>query len=233
LVVLIVVAVLLWGANYFFTTYTIQQVYVEGNYHYTREEIQDMVIKDALDRNSFFLSRKYNNKVVDNIPFVDALTVEVLSPDTIKISVYEKALAGYVRYMDTNMYFDKDGYIVENSSVKTSGVPQIIGLKFDYAVLGQRLPVENTSVFADTLEIKNLLNKYELPTEKIRFKENGEITLYFGDVKVNLGNEKNRLEDKIMLLPVLLKELEGKSGTLQMETYDEDHGRYSFKPENL
>ena len=33
-----------------------------------------------------------------------------------------------------------------------------------------------------------------------------------------------------MILPGFLPELEGKSGTLQMQTFDEDSGKYTFKP---
>ena len=45
-----------------------------------------------------------------------------------------------------------------------------------------------------------------------------------------LGNDPATLEDKLMLLPGLLASLEGKSGTLQMQSYDADRGKYVFKP---
>jgi hypothetical protein len=57
------------------------------------------------------------------------------------------------------------------------------------------------------------------------------VTVYFGDVKVSLGAVDDTAEDKIMLLPVFLPDLEGKSGTLQMETYDDNGGKYTFKPD--
>lgn len=50
---------------------------------------------------------------------MDVMNVSILAPDTIKITVYEKALAGYVKYLDTYMYFDKDGYVVESSGIRT------------------------------------------------------------------------------------------------------------------
>jgi len=50
-------------------------------------------------------------------------------------------------------------------------------------------------------------------------------------VKVALGGDRATLEDNLMLLPNLLQQLAGKSGTLQMQTYDEDSGKYTFKPE--
>jgi cell division protein FtsQ len=112
-----------------------------------------------LGDNSLYLSFKYKNKDITDIPFVDVMNVDILSPDTIKITVYEKALAGYVSYMDNCMYFDKDGYVVESSTIKTAGVPQITGLTFDHVVLGEPLISGNTEIFNEILEVTKLLNK--------------------------------------------------------------------------
>lgn len=227
----VLAAVALGGGYYISSTYTVRTVYVEGNVHYTEEEIRQIVMDGVLGDNSLYLSLKYRNKGVEGIPFVDVMDVSVLAPDTIKITVYEKVLTGYVRYLGTYMYFDKDGYVVESSGVRTAGVPQITGLEFDHLVLGEALPVENPEVFDSILKVTKLLQKYELSSEKIYFGRGGEITLYFGEVKVTLGNEPSHLEDKLMLLPELLPSLEGKSGSLQMQTYDEGGGKYTFKPD--
>lgn len=231
LIVLGLAAVILAAGGYVLSTYTIETVYVEGNYHYTEEEIKSFVMEGPLGNNSLYLSLKYKKRGVENIPFVDVMDVAILAPDTIKITVYEKALAGYIKYMDTYMYFDKDGYVVENSSVVTVGVPQIAGLSFDYAVLGEPLPVENAEIFSSILTITKLLKKYDLPAEKIYFQTSGEVTIYFDNVRVALGNETARLEDKLMLLPDFLTELSGKSGVLQMENYEASNGQYTFKPD--
>ncbi len=231
LILLMLLIVILAGCRYVLSIYTIENVYVEGNYHYSEEEIKSFVMEGPMGNNSLYLSLKYKKKGVENIPFVDVMDVAILAPDTIKITVYEKALAGYIKYMDTYMYFDKDGYVVENSSVMTVGVPQITGLSFDYAILGEPLPVENKEIFNDILTITKLLTKYDLTAEKIYFHTSGEVTIYFGDVRVALGNETSRLEDKLMLLPEFITELSGKSGVLQMENYDTSNGKYTFKPD--
>lgn len=231
LVWLTILAAVLGMGYYVLDTYTIRTVYVEGNVHYTEEEIKQFVMDGILGDNSLYLSMKYKNKGVENIPFVDVMDVSILSPDTIKITVYEKALAGYIKYLNTYMYFDKDGYVVENSSVKTVGVPQITGLEFNHVVLGEMLPVQDATVFNEILEITKLLNKYTLLADKIYFHAAGDVTIYFGDIKVALGNDSVMLEDKIMLLPDFLNQLQGKSGTLQMEKYDEGNGRFTFKPD--
>ena len=227
--VMILIAAALWAGNYVLSKYHVENVYVDGNLHYSDDEIKEMIMGGVLGDNSLYLSYKYKNWEAKNIPFIDAVTVENLSPETIKITVYEKALAGYIKYLDAFMYFDKDGYLIENSSVRTAGIPQITGLSFSYAVLGQPLPVEDERVFGDILTITKLLKKYEISADKIQF-ENGNVTLHFGDVKIALGNERSRLEDKIMNLPKFLDDLKGRKGVLHMETYNDTRGNYVFKP---
>ena len=232
LIFLMFVAAILGVGFYLLNQYNITTVYVEGNLHYSTEEIQNMVMEGPLGNNSLYLNFKYKDKGVEDIPFVDVMDVDILAPDTIKITVYEKSLAGYVEFMDTYMYFDKDGYVTESSNVKTMGVPQITGLSFDYVVLGERLPVEDETLFESIMSITKLLGKYELIVEKINYKSNSDITLIFDNIKVALGSNE-KLEEKIMDLPVFLKELQGKSGTLRMENYSEDEKMVVFEGDNL
>ena len=65
------------------------------------------------------------------------------------------------------MYFDKDGYVVESSGIRTQGIPQITGLSFDHIVLGEQLPVEDPQVFARIMDLTKLLNKYSKAANKI------------------------------------------------------------------
>ena len=227
------IAVVFGVGCYVVSTYTVTTVYVEGNEHYTEEEIKEIVMEGPLGKNSLYLSMKYKNKGIQGIPFVDVMDVSILAPDTVRITVYEKVLTGYVKHLGTYMYFDKDGYVVESSSERTAGVPQVTGLEFSHVVLGEPLPVENPEVFVDILNITKLLEKYELDAEKIYFQSSGDITVYFGDVKVSLGSDRAVLEDKLMLLPELLPSLEGRKGTLQMESYNEGGGRYTFQPDEV
>ncbi|MCM1100836.1 MAG: FtsQ-type POTRA domain-containing protein [Clostridium sp.] len=217
---------------YVWDTHTVRTVFVEGNVHYSEEEIKALVMDGVFGNNSLYLSMKYKNRGIEDVPFLDAMDVNILSPDTIRITVYEKALAGYVKCMGTYVYFDKDGYAVESSTIRTAGVPQVTGLDFDHMVLGQPLPVEEEyrEVFGTILDITKLLNKYELTADRIFFHSDSEITVYFGEVKVALGDETDRLEDKIVRLSRMLPGLSGRKGTLQMETYNEK-GDYTFKPE--
>ncbi len=228
---LTLIAVFLGIVYYLVSTYTIKNVYVEGNLHYTDEEIREIVMEGPLGNNSLYLSLKYRNEGIEDVPFVDVMNVEILSPDTIKIMVYEKALAGYIEFMDNYLYFDRDGYVVENSSIRTEGIPRIVGLDFEYVVLGEKLPVKNESIFTNVMNITKLLAKYELTADEIFFASESDVIVFFGDIKVVLGNTK-KLEEKIMNLPTFLSNLVGKSGTLNMENYTEDFGVAIFEQDS-
>ncbi len=232
IIILLAVTALLLGLIYYFLlTHTIKTVYVEGNLHYTKEEIQDMVMEGSLAGNSLYLSFLYKDKQITDIPFIATMSVQVLSPDTIKIVVYEKSLAGYVEYLGRYMYFDKEGTVVEISDIKTAGVPQITGISFDHVVLNKPLPVEDSNIFYKILTVTKTLTKYELTADRIYFNSQNEMTLYFGTVKVVFGTD-NLLDEKIMLLQSLLPELEGKSGSLNLQNYDENTGSIPFKPDS-
>lgn len=207
--------------------YTVKTITVEGNVHYTNDEIVEMVIKNEWDRNSIYLSLKYKNKGIKGIPFIEKMSVDILAPDAINIIVYEKAVAGYIEYLGKYMYFDKDGIIVETSDVKTEGVPQITGLQFDYVVLHESLPVENEEIFQSILDITQLLAKYEISVDRIYFDKNNQMILYFENIRVRLGDISN-IDDKIVRLKAILPELEGQKGVLRMENYEEGTKNITF-----
>ena len=232
LILLGIVALILGAVYYVISTYSIKTVYVEGNVHYTEEEIKEIVMEGPLGTNSLYLSVKYKNKGVENVPFVDVMDVSILAPDTIKITVYEKSLAGYIEFMDSYMYFDRDGYIVETSNVKTVGVPWIVGLDFDHVVLGEKIPVEDDTIFASIMNITNLLDEFSLGADKIYFQSNMEVVVFFEDIRVMLG-DASHLEEKIMVLPTFLEELTGKKGTLRMEEYTREGDVTVFEVEEV
>lgn len=215
---------------YIVKNYTVTTVYVEGNVHYTNEEIMETVMEGRYGNNSLFLSMKYKDKSIVGIPFVEKMDITVLDPHTIKIEVYEKAVAGYVEYLERYLYFDKDGIVVESSNEKTRGIPMVTGLSFDHVILYEPLPVENNEIFKEILSITQLVSKYSLSIDRIYFGSNSSLTLYFNEVRVALGSGGN-LEEKIIELQYMLPELEEKSGTLRMESYTEDTRTITFEPD--
>lgn len=210
--------------------FTVKTVVVEGNVHYTDEEIQEMVMGDRLGHNSIYLSMKYHDKQIKDVPFVETMDVTIVSADSVKITVYEKTMAGFVEYMGQYFYFDKDGTVVESSTVKTMGVPQIKGLQFDHIVLLEKLPVDDDTIFNHILDISQLLEKYGISAEQIYFDKDYQITLYFGQAKIKLGSTEY-IDEKIMKLKMILPSIEEKKGTLRMENYSSDSSNVTFELE--
>ena len=227
-VLLTLLVALIVSYLYIINHYTVTTVHVEGNIHYTNEEIMEMVMGGPYGNNSLFLSLKYRDKGIDDVPFIQTMDVTIEEKDTIRITVYEKALAGYVTYLGRYVYFDKDGIVVETSTEKTEGIPQVTGLKFDHVVLHEALPVEKPEIFAEILSITQQLDKYSMIVDKIYFDADYQVTLLFGDARVALGNDIY-IEEKIMKLKYILPDLLGKSGLLDMREYSEDTRSYSFE----
>ena len=228
--VMLLVMILILGAavSWVLEHYHVESVYVEGNMHYSSEEIIRMVTDQPLGDNSLFLSLKYRDKGIEGIPFIQSMEVKVLAPDTVKIVVYEKTIAGFVEYLDGFMYFDRDGIVVEAAEARTLGIPEITGISFDHVVLYEPLPVENPSIFQDILDMTQMLSKYEIMADQIYFDSTNQMTLYFGEVRAKLGSDEN-IEEKIARLKQILPAAEGKKGVFRLENYSGSGENVSFE----
>lgn len=135
--VLIVLPLLL-----FTYSFTIKQVEIVGAEHYNEDQIKAFVFNTKLDSNSLYLFLKYNFIERPKFPFIERIDVKLIKPDHIRLSVYEKMVAGCVEMMGEYFYFDKDGIIVESSANKLDNVPLIKGLKFNQIILHEKLSIQ-------------------------------------------------------------------------------------------
>lgn len=227
-VFLFLLLIVVGGYLYIINQYKVTTVHVEGSVHYTNEEIIEMVMGGRFGDNSLFLSLKYRDKGIEDVPFIETMDVTIEAKDTIRITVYEKVLAGYIKYLGRYVYFDKDGIVVETSEEETAGIPQVTGLTFDHVILHEPLPVDKPALFDEILNISQQLAKYSLSADRIYFDSVNDVTLYFGNVKIALGENKD-IDEKIMKLQYILPDLLGKSGTLNMREFSEDTKTYSFE----
>ena len=208
--------------------FQIREVTVTGNEYYTREEIADLVLQNAHSHNTLYLYLHFKYQEHPEIPFVDTFEVKINSPRSMTIRVYEKGIVGYVRYLGKNVYFDKDGIVVESTNELMEGVPMISGLTFDQLTMYQPLNVSEPEIFGTILSITQLLTKYELNPDEIRFGSDEELYLQMKDVKVALG-KGDHLDEKVARLKQLEADLEDKSGTLHMESYTDESTHISLE----
>ncbi len=194
-------------------------IHVNGADFYTEQELADFIFETPLEKNVLYAW--LNNRFGDakTIPFVAGYTVEFNGLGEVTVSVYEKKVVGYIDYMGSHMYFDKDGTVVESSSQVREGIPLITGLSFDYIVLYKKLPVESETAFTEILNLTQLISKYDLSVDKIHFDNRFHATLYMGGVRVRLGG-KDSMEDKIAELHGMMAVLENDAGELSLADYD-------------
>ncbi len=231
MIITVGITVILIAAGYFVNkTYTVRNVYVDGNVHYTDQEIANIVTSGKLGKSTIYLFFKYRNKEINDVPFIETMNIAIEKPDTIRVTVYEKSLAGYVEYLGRYMYFDKDGVVAEVSDKAISGIPEVDGLKFDHVVLYEQLPVSDKKIFSEILSITHLLSKYQLNADKIYFDDKYDVKLYFGGVEVDLGQGSD-IDDKVTVLPEILEKLKGKEGILDLTEY-KDGDTITFTSEN-
>lgn len=208
----------------------IRQITVSGNHRYTDQEIIDRIFPGKADTNAVYAYGKDQVKEHIQIPFVEDYSLVFHSPFDVEVIVHEKSIVGYVSYMSSCMYFDKDGIIVESTNEEVEGIPQIVGLKYGQIVLHKPIPVEDSDIFREILDLTQLLSSHELDVERVEFDRRGDATLYMKDLEVFLGNSAN-IAGKILGLSNMLPELEGLSGILYLDTYDpaSSNTAYTFK----
>ena len=228
IVVLAALAVLFILGLSFAGVFRVRQVTVTGNAYYTKEEVVDLLLDEGSLQNTLLVYLRYKYQEHPEIPFIDDFEVTMDSWQSLKIRVYETNMVGYVRYLGQDVYFDKDGIVVESSTQELEGIPQISGVTFDSLAIHQPLSVEDPTIFDTILSITKLLTKYDLDPDEIRFGAGGELFLQLGDVKVALGTGEN-LDEKISRLKQLEGDLKDKSGTLHMENYTDETTHISLE----
>lgn len=227
---LVLLVLVLIAAGIILTQFQIETIQVTGNVHYTEEEMKDIVMENGYIDNSLILYIKNKWKPIEDIPFIEKLDIEYISPHVITITVYEKSIAGCISYMNRYVYFDKDGRVLDTSVERLEDIPCISGMSFDSVVLYEKLPIDDESKFSLILNMTQLITKYELQVDDVRFTATDEVIIYFDGIKVLMGTGEN-IQEKMVDLGSILESLGDKKGTLDMREFTREKGNASFQPE--
>lgn len=204
----------------FFLTFHAEHISISGNEYYTEEEMKDMLFESPFDYNTILFYIKYRYIGIKEIPFVQKITVKRDGRNGLKIKIYEKALVASVKYMGEYVYFDKEGTVLECSPKQIERIPNIAGLHFNGFVLYQPLEVQEKSIFEKILDLSQLLRRYKMSVDKIKFDENKEVKLECENIKIYLGKKEFYDEQIVALSEILPKAMEQKlKGVIHMENY--------------
>ena len=120
---------LLAGIIFFFTYYQVDEVQVMGSSHYSEKQIRKMVLRGPLASNSVLAPLLYTKQNTKDVPFIEGYTVTRLNRHTICVSVKEKDIVGCIPYLDSYIYFDRNGIFVEGSTERNEKIPFFDGIK--------------------------------------------------------------------------------------------------------
>ena len=216
------------GAVAYLSTFSVADIEVNGCVMSSEDEVKKAVMDNAYINNTLVMYLQNKIKPVKDVAFVAKMDVEYVSTNKISVDVYEKSVAGCIEYMESFVYFDKDGIVLETAKVRYDKIPNIKGLTVKSWEIGKELPVENKKRFNTILNITQLVDKYDLDIRGIEFTVDGEVVLRHDNIEIELGEGKN-LPIQLMNLGSILKELEGKSGVLYMKEFDSENSTASFK----
>ncbi len=225
--VLLAVLIIFISAFVYFSTFKIININVIGCSKVDEQVIIDTVRSRSYLNNTITLYFQNKIKPIGDIPFVAKIDIDYDSKNEITVTVYEKSVAGCVEYMDGYVYFDKDGIVLESSQEIIEGVPCIRGLNFKEWEMGKKLPIDNENKFKSILSITQLIDKYELDIDGIKFTAENEIVLMHNGITIELGKGDN-LAIQMMNLGSILENLEGMEGTLYMKDFDSNDSTASF-----
>ena len=206
---------------------------VKGNKAYTKEEVEALVFPEETDRSLLMILYREKTGKHRKIPFVISYQVEITGIDSCRVIVYENKPIGYISYMGSCMYFDKDGMVIESSGEVLKGIPEVTGLRFGKIVLDRKLEVAGSAVFEKILNIASQLQSYGIPLKTIHMDETGNVTVFLGngDLRVKLGND-DAFPEKISLIHDVYAYLEEKKGTADLSGYSDFHSEgFSFVPD--
>lgn len=204
------------GIIFFFTYYKVDQVEVMGSSHYSKEEMKEMILRGPLASNSVLAPILYTKKETGNIPFVEGFTVTQINRNTICISVKEKQPVGCIPFLDSYVYFDRNGIFIEGSKTRDESVPYFDGIQVSHVIMDEKLPIKGTTVLNTAVALATIFQKNQTIPDHIQFDQNYNISLLYGDITVLLGKDKD-LEEKMSRVLAILPMIAGQKGTLHME----------------
>ncbi len=225
----IFVILLLAGMIIYVVNLKIEKISYAGCINTSGKTIEKYLFTDKIDYNPlvFFFKSKFQEH--KTIPFVEQYEVEMVNLKQVKITVYEKTIIGYLAYMGEYMYFDKDGIVVEVTAEKLEYIVPVTGIEFDHIVMDEEIPVKNRKTFDTILDITQLIYNYKVPVDSVAIDRLLNITLYIGQVKVEIGQDDDTLSEKINDLSEISKVMEDVPGVLDMTEYQGNDKGYTFK----
>ena len=226
----LIAVLLLAGVIFFFTYYQVDEVQVMGSSHYSEKQIKKMVLRGPMASNSVLAPLIYTKKNTKDVPFVEGYTVTRLNRHTICVSVKEKDIVGCIPYLDSYIYFDRNGTFIESSTERNEKIPFFDGIKVKHVIYNEELPIKDKMVMNTAVALSTIFQKNDKIPDHIEFSDDGQISLLYGDITVKLGKDEY-LEDKMTRVLAILPLISDKKGILHAENVNDNSKMITLEQE--
>lgn len=212
----------------FLLLFQVRKIEIRGNEYLSSQEVADWLEENELSTNTMYLMWKFHFTDYELLPAMEGVKVTLRTPWTVRVTVTEKRIAGYIIVEDDFIYFDKDGVVLARTREWWDDILCIEGLSVDKVTLYEELPVseQNKDAFAYLLDMNMMLKKYELRPDRV-VCQGSDIHLYIGNKCIILGDDDPR--ERIAQIPPILEKLGEQAGTLHLENYGDGNTTTRFE----
>lgn len=221
-VIILGIAIIIMSIVVFFY---VQKIEITGNEYTKDSEIIEVIQEDPAGVNSLYVLGKYLLKKYEMPGSLESTQIRLTAPWALKVTVKEKPIVGYVYDEEGYVFFDREGVAVCKGREMIEGVPQLEGIELKKAPLYEEIKCSEEKLFKMALDLLEEIKIYELSPDRI-VCANGELYLYFGEVCVALGNTIST--EKVAQIKPIVRNLEGQSGTLHLEFYENESSTVTF-----
>ena len=211
----------------FLLTY-VQNIEVTGTKYSNDYQIVEWVKEDPYTFNSLYAVGKFKLGYYELPSYLEDVSVGFKSPWELRVKVQEKQIVGCILSENSYVYFSDDGTVLQKGSEIIEGIPVVEGLEVSNIVLYEKLKIKDEKVFSYVVSISEEVKKNELAPDRLVWEEDS-MNLYFDGICVRLG--KLNFDEKLIQVPPILEEVEGKKGTFHLEHYNEMSTWISFEEE--
>lgn len=197
--------------------FAVNNIEVNELKYFTKDEICTKIGLSQGDNGVFFNKGKAEKKLEED-KYIYSAEISFKLPDTMVITVDENRIYGYIPYLGSYLYINREGRVIDIKNETEEKLPVIEGLEFGYFTQGEIIPVENSEAFNTALIISRAMSKYEMLDKKISINvsDSENIYAYIDNIKVLLG-DTTRMEEKIKTMSEAVKEIpDGDRGTLDL-----------------
>lgn len=198
--------------------FNIKHIAVKGNKQFSKVEISNHILGDKYCKYAPYLYLKYKLFKPKVMPFLSDIQVKLTGLNRVQIEVKEKPIIAYAEHLNSHIFFDCDGIIVESSDRTIPGVVRIDGLNFKSYKLYKKPELDNPIILDSLNGIVRVMNKYKLKPDSLNVNKRGEIELKFEFLTVKLGME-DALDEKISKVASVIPKLDEKRGVLKLNAY--------------